>query len=40
MKSGDNVDVRNRMAAFVLDDLARYLTAAKAKLDSLASSSQ
>jgi hypothetical protein len=37
MRSGDVPGVRNQMATFVLDDLGRYLTAAKAKLDSLAS---
>jgi len=40
MKSGDPLGTRNRMAAFVLDDLVRYLTAAKAKLDTLASGGQ
>jgi hypothetical protein len=40
MKSGDPLGTRNRMAAFVLDDLVRYLTAAKAKLDTLASAGQ
>jgi hypothetical protein len=40
MKSGDPLGARNRMAAFVLDDLVRYLTAAKAKLDILASGGQ
>ena len=36
MKSGDSIGARNQMASFVLDDLGRYLTAAKAKLDALA----
>jgi len=40
IKSGDLSGVRNQMASFVLDDLGRYLTAAKAKLDSLASGGQ
>jgi hypothetical protein len=40
IKSGDSIGARNQMAPFVLDDLARYLTAAKAKLDSLASGGQ
>jgi hypothetical protein len=30
--------VRNQMAAFVLDDLGRYLTAAKAKIDAVVAS--
>jgi hypothetical protein len=37
MRSGDIGGIRNQMASFVLDDLGKYLTAAKAKLDSLAS---
>ena len=37
MKSGDTAGAHNQMASFVLDDLGRYLTAAKAKLDALAS---
>lgn len=36
LKSGDPSGVRNQLAAFVLDDLGRYLTAAKAKIDSIA----
>jgi hypothetical protein len=41
MKSGDPVaGARNEMASFVLDDLGRYLTAAKAKLDALAAAGQ
>jgi hypothetical protein len=40
MKSGDTLGTRNQMASFVLDDLGRYLTAAKAKLDALASGGQ
>jgi len=40
LKSGDPSAGRNQMAPFVLDDLGRYLTAAKAKLDSLAASGQ
>ena len=40
MKSGDPIGARNQMASFVLDDLARYLTAAKAKLDALVSGGQ
>ncbi len=40
MKSGDVLGTRNQMASFVLDDLGRYLTAAKAKLDVLASGGQ
>jgi hypothetical protein len=36
LKSGDTLGARNQMASFVLDDLGRYLTAAKAKLDALA----
>ncbi|HUD49114.1 MAG TPA: hypothetical protein VMR33_19955 [Candidatus Baltobacteraceae bacterium] len=40
MRSGDVLGARNQMASFVLDDLGRYLTAAKAKLDSLASGGQ
>ena len=40
MKSGDTLATRNEMASFVLDDLGRYLTAAKAKLDALASGGQ
>jgi hypothetical protein len=35
MKSGGSLATHNQMASFVLDDLGRYLTAAKAKLDSL-----
>jgi hypothetical protein len=36
MRSGDPTNSqRNPMAAFVLDDLSRYLTAAKAKIDAL-----
>jgi succinate dehydrogenase hydrophobic anchor subunit len=40
MKSGDPAVGRNQMAPFVLDDLGRYLTAAKAKIDSVAASGQ
>jgi hypothetical protein len=40
MKSGDTLATRNEMASFVLDDLGRYLTAAKAKLDALAAGGQ
>ncbi len=41
MKSGgDPAAAKNQMAPFVLDDLGRYLTAAKAKLDSVAASGQ
>jgi hypothetical protein len=40
MKSGDINGARNQMASFVLDDFGRYLTAAKAKIDALASSGQ
>jgi hypothetical protein len=40
MKSGDTLATRNEMASFVLDDLGRYLTAAKAKLDALAGGGQ
>jgi hypothetical protein len=40
LKSGDTLGARNQMASFVLDDLGRYLTAAKAKLDALASGGQ
>jgi hypothetical protein len=32
--------VRNQMASFVLDDLGRYLTAAKAKIDAVVASGQ
>jgi hypothetical protein len=37
IKSGDTLAAHNQMASFVLDDLGRYLTAAKARLDALAS---
>ncbi|MGA2174507.1 MAG: hypothetical protein ABSH38_05955 [Verrucomicrobiota bacterium] len=40
IKSGDPAASRNQMAPFVLDDLGRYLTAAKAKLDALAAGGQ
>lgn len=40
MKSGDTIGARNQMASFVLDDLGRYLTAGKARLDALASGGQ
>jgi hypothetical protein len=40
MTSGDINGVRNQMAAFVLDDFGRYLTAAKAKIDAIAASGQ
>ena len=40
IKSGDPAVGRNQMAPFVLDDLGRYLTAAKAKIDSIAASGQ
>ncbi len=40
MKSGDPGAGRNQMAPFVLDDLGRYLTAAKAKLDAIAATPQ
>jgi hypothetical protein len=40
MKSGDPSARRNQMAPFVLDDLGRYVTAAKAKLDSIAAGGQ
>jgi hypothetical protein len=40
MKSGTPSAGRNQMAPFVLDDLGRYLTAAKAQLDSVAASGQ
>ena len=40
MTSGDVNGVRNQMAPFVLDDLGRYLVAAKAKLDTVAASGQ
>ena len=40
MTSGDVNGVHNPMAPFVLDDLGRYLTAAKAKLDALAAAGQ
>jgi len=38
--SNGNLGMRNQMASFVLDDLGRYLTAAKAKLDALAGGGQ
>jgi hypothetical protein len=40
MTSGDVNGARNQMAPFVLDDLGRYLVAAKAKLDTVAAGSQ
>jgi hypothetical protein len=40
MTSGNTNAVRNQMAPFVLDDLARDLVAAKARLDQAAASSQ
>ena len=40
MTSADTFAVHNEMASFVLDDLARYLTAAKAKIDSIVASGQ
>ncbi len=40
LKSGDPLATRNQMASFVLDDLGRYLTAAKAKLDAVAAGGQ
>jgi len=40
LKSGDPQGARNQMASFVLDDLGRYLTAAKAKLDAMVSVGQ
>jgi hypothetical protein len=40
IKSAEPGAARNQMAPFVLDDLGRYLTAAKAKLDSVAASGQ
>ena len=40
MTSGDVNGVRNQMAPFVLDDLGRYLVAAKAKLDAAAAVAQ
>jgi hypothetical protein len=40
MTSGDVNGARNQMAAFVLDDLGRFLTAAKAKIDELAAGGQ
>ena len=40
MTSGDVNGVRNQLAPYVLDDLGRYLTAAKTKIDALAASGQ
>jgi hypothetical protein len=40
IKTGDPALGRNQLAPFVLDDLGRYLTAAKAKIDSIAASGQ
>jgi hypothetical protein len=40
MKSADPGAGKNQMAPFVLDDLGRYLAAAKAKLDSIAAGGQ
>ena len=40
MKSGDPAATRNQLAPFVLDDLGKFLTAAKAKLDAVAAGGQ
>jgi hypothetical protein len=40
IKSGDPAATRNQLAPFVLDDLGKFLTAAKAKLDAVAAGGQ
>jgi hypothetical protein len=40
IKCGDANGTRNQIAPYVLDDLQRFLTAAKAKIDSIAASGQ
>jgi hypothetical protein len=40
IKCGDANGTRNQIAPYVLDDLQRLLTAAKAKIDSIAASGQ